>query len=324
MKPKLVIGMPVYNGATHLRETLESILGQTYGDFRLLISDNGSTDATGDICTELASKDARVDYHRQPENLGVSGNFNYVFQPGDAPYFKWAAHDDPLDPRYLEACMERIEADPNLSIAHCPSLQIDGDGKLIGVYQDLGLSGERVSERFWRVLWTINIYEFYGIMRSDMVAKSMPIDVFFGAERNLLSDLLLQGDIAYVDEPLFLRRDHEEAVTRMHLDAKARGEFHRMQQEFAPKVDMGMIMTSISKTKEYAVSLLRYPMPLSERVSCFQSLAGWVVRSTLQNTVGIGLDYRWKQILAHGVSHPNAVREVEAQAEESSAVARSA
>ncbi|MEM7135692.1 MAG: glycosyltransferase [Myxococcota bacterium] len=324
VKPKLVIGMPVYNGATHLAETLESILGQSFSDFHLLISDNGSTDASGDICREFASKDDRVAYHLQPENLGVSGNFNYVFKPGEAPYFKWAAHDDPLDQNYLAACMERMESDPALAIAHCPSVQIDGDGELIGIYDDLGLSGGRVSERFWRILWTVNIYEFYGVMRTEMVRKAMPIDVFFGAERNVLGDILLQGDIAYIDEPLFLRRDHEEAVTAMHLDAKSEGDFDRMQKEFAPKVDIGSVGTSVVKTKAYAGSILRFPMPIQERIACFSALSDWFVRSTLQRTLGVGRDHHWELQRTRRIAHPNCDRYVAEAMKEKPALAESA
>ena len=59
----------VYNGENFVREAVESILGQTFEDFELIISDNASTDATQEICREYAGRDERVSYHRNSENM---------------------------------------------------------------------------------------------------------------------------------------------------------------------------------------------------------------------------------------------------------------
>ena len=48
--PKLSVGLPVYNGSAYVAESIEALLGQTFEDFELIISDNASTDDTGDIC----------------------------------------------------------------------------------------------------------------------------------------------------------------------------------------------------------------------------------------------------------------------------------
>ena len=49
-KPRVSIGLPVYNGADFLEEALDSLLAQTFEDFELIISDNASTDRTQEIC----------------------------------------------------------------------------------------------------------------------------------------------------------------------------------------------------------------------------------------------------------------------------------
>ena len=49
-RPRVSVGMPVYNGDNFLAEALDSLLAQTYRDFELIISDNGSTDGTAEIC----------------------------------------------------------------------------------------------------------------------------------------------------------------------------------------------------------------------------------------------------------------------------------
>ncbi|HKN52024.1 MAG TPA: glycosyltransferase, partial [Amycolatopsis sp.] len=60
--PRLSLGLPVYNGEEYLAESLDALLGQTYEDFELIISDNASTDGTDEICRQYADKDSRIRY----------------------------------------------------------------------------------------------------------------------------------------------------------------------------------------------------------------------------------------------------------------------
>ena len=69
--PRLSIGLPVYNGENYLAESIDALLGQSYEDFELIISDNASTDGTADICRRYGKQDSRVRYFRQPRNIGL-------------------------------------------------------------------------------------------------------------------------------------------------------------------------------------------------------------------------------------------------------------
>ena len=66
------VALCTYNGARFIRESLESLLALDYPDFELIISDNGSTDQTPEICQEFAKRDPRISYHRSPENRGAA------------------------------------------------------------------------------------------------------------------------------------------------------------------------------------------------------------------------------------------------------------
>jgi glycosyltransferase involved in cell wall biosynthesis len=93
---KVVIGLPVYNGQKYLSDAIESHLSQSFGDFDLVISDNGSTDMTSEICSGYASKYKRVKYLRSAENRGIRWNHRRVFEAIESPrqYFRWAGADD--------------------------------------------------------------------------------------------------------------------------------------------------------------------------------------------------------------------------------------
>jgi glycosyltransferase involved in cell wall biosynthesis len=63
--PRVFIGMPVFNGCPFVEEALLSLTTQTFLDWRLLIADNGSTDATADVCKRFADADNRITYVRR-------------------------------------------------------------------------------------------------------------------------------------------------------------------------------------------------------------------------------------------------------------------
>ena len=105
--PRLSVGLPVYNGENYLAESIEALLGQTYEDFELIISDNASTDSTADICRRYAKQDSRIRYIRQPRNIGLSPNHNFVLQEARGELFKWAAADDLYGRDLLSAASTR-------------------------------------------------------------------------------------------------------------------------------------------------------------------------------------------------------------------------
>ena len=92
--PKVTIGLPVYNGEQFLAQSIETLLGQTFTDFELVISDNASTDRTEEICRKFAEADARILYSRNDRNVGGMNNANLTVDRARGEYYRLAAHDD--------------------------------------------------------------------------------------------------------------------------------------------------------------------------------------------------------------------------------------
>src|SRR4029077_6387743 len=126
--PRLSIGLPVYNSEIYVAQSIESLLGQTYEDFELIISDNASTDATPDICRGYAKHDSRVRYLRQPRNIGLAPNHNFVFSESRGELFKWAAADDLYGRDLLKFCVEALDEHPEVVLAHAWEAVIDESG----------------------------------------------------------------------------------------------------------------------------------------------------------------------------------------------------
>jgi len=208
--PDVTIGLPVYNGESYLRQALDSLLAQDYPDFKLIISDNASTDSTSAICQEYAAKDRRIEYHRNERNIGALENFKQVFRMSDSKYFMWAAHDDLWRPSYIRKCVEALEQNPDAVLAYSDILFIDENGEPLDMPYSFGAGGCGLAGRVAAMAASkgrhIGWYEIYGVIRSDALRQtSLPRNVF-GPDVVLMMELCLLGSFLRVPERLFLYR----------------------------------------------------------------------------------------------------------------------
>jgi glycosyltransferase involved in cell wall biosynthesis len=209
---KVAIGLPVYNGEKFIGEALVSLLGQTYNAFELIISDNASTDRTGQICEEFAKRDSRIRYIRQPDNLGAIPNFNYVFEVSDCDYFKWAAVDDLCDPTYLEKAVRILDDHPEVVWCHSQSSHIDAAGQLLVDPDSLDVSycerdSRFASTRFKAVLLGKNgCLDSYGLIRNSALRSTPLFLSHYGPEKVLMAELALLGSYREIPETLFFAR----------------------------------------------------------------------------------------------------------------------
>lgn len=210
--------MPVFNGEAYLGAAIESILDQTCRDLELIISDNASTDRTADICRSFADTDPRVRYFRQEHNLGASPNYDFTFHEARGKYFKWAAHDDVIEPTMIERCVEILDRYPEVQLAFPRTLRIDEKGEVVGVYPDyseMRLMSSRPSKRFGDIVCRMhNCVAFFGVMRRAELATTLLHAAYEDADRHLLAQLALRGPLFEIPEHLFRRRDHAGAYSQ--------------------------------------------------------------------------------------------------------------
>jgi glycosyltransferase involved in cell wall biosynthesis len=216
-KPRVSIGMPVYNGEKYLRESLDSILSQTYQDLELIISDNASTDNTKKICLEYAERDNRVSYYCNKKNVGAPSNYNRVFEFSSGEYFKWAAYDDVLAPEFLSKCIKVLDSDPAIILCHSKTGRIDREGNLLDYYNQgmlRRIDSPKPHERFRDL---IGMYyttcPIFGVIRAKLFSQTMLHGDYIGADRNLLAEIGLMGRIYQIPECLFFWRDHPDSYS---------------------------------------------------------------------------------------------------------------
>lgn len=228
-KPRISIGLPVYNGERFLEEALNSLLNQTYPDFELIISDNASIDQTEAICHAYATKDRCIRYYRNKENLGAAWNFNRVFELSTGEYFKWAAADDVCRPDLLVRCLDVLDSNPTAVLAYPKIGFIDATGQPLNI-SDPGwnLQSEAAYERLRYVIYAGHyVNPHYGLIRADALAKTRLLPSYPGGDYRLLGELSLLGKFFEIPEYLFLRRLHSGASSQNTTNLEWVAEFHK-------------------------------------------------------------------------------------------------
>jgi glycosyltransferase involved in cell wall biosynthesis len=231
--PSVSVGMPVYNSAAWIGQSIESILQQSHRDLELIVSDNASTDHTFQICEEYARADARVRLLRNPVNLGANRNYLAVLHAARGRYFKWASSNDVCAPAFIETCLARLEADASAVLA-CPKSYIfERSIEAAQPYdRDLALLADDPAERFVALGSRMGLNNaFNGLIRRDALLRVSAMGSYIGADVVLMGELALLGKFLLVDERLFYRRMSPESATKLksseeverHLAPSARG-----------------------------------------------------------------------------------------------------
>lgn len=150
---KVIIFTMAFNAEKTVERTIDSILGQTFGNFEYYILDNGATDHTGEIIQRYAAMDGRVKPIRLNKNDPTNGGalFSLLATASDADYIVWCDADDTYSPTFLEK-MTAFAQENNLDIAACGYDCIDGvSGEVVkhrALSENLIVAGDGFTEKF--------------------------------------------------------------------------------------------------------------------------------------------------------------------------------
>lgn len=128
--PLVSICIPTYNAARTLRETLTSILAQTYQNLVIHVSDNASTDDTIGVVESF--DDPRIIIHRNEVNIGGEGNFNRCIQLAEGKYTAIFHADDLYEPEMVQRQVAFLESHPEAGAVFTEAGLIDDHGKMFG------------------------------------------------------------------------------------------------------------------------------------------------------------------------------------------------
>jgi glycosyltransferase involved in cell wall biosynthesis len=302
--PRLTIGLPVYNGENFLAESIEALLGQTYEDYELIISDNASTDGTEAICRRYQQRDSRIRYVRQPRNIGLSPNHNLVVGMAHSELFKWASHDDLYARDLLKCCVEALDEYPDVVLAHSWSATINNSGEITkAIEYPLATASPSAPERFRSLLFVEGSDDDGGIMRMATM-RGIALNSYHHAERTTIAELALRGPFYHVPDWLYFRRDHPLRAERAFPGARSRSV--NMDPRRASRLRHPVLRLYAEYILGYVSVIRRSPISGADKRECYQALAQWLASRLRPHDApapppaGGGLDPNWVDMVVAG------------------------
>lgn len=219
--PKVSVCIPAFNAADYLRQAVESVLGQDYQDYEIVIVDNCSTDHTGSLVSELKQlSNGRIRFYQNDHNIGLVGNLNRCLECANGSYIKFLCADDLLLPGCLEKMAAGLDLHQSVKLVSCGRLVIDMyDNKLVTRRYVAGDTVVGGKQAITRCLFGGNYIgeptavmfrkaDLKGCFREDL-PQLTDMDMWF--------QLLEQGDLLYLAKPLCAIRSHPSQATHTNV-----------------------------------------------------------------------------------------------------------
>jgi glycosyltransferase involved in cell wall biosynthesis len=276
--PRVSIGLPVYNGERFVAEAIESVLAQTFGDFELIISDNGSTDGTTEIASRFAREDSRVRHLRHSETRGARWNFNTAFEASTGELFVWLASDDSWEPELLERCVAALDEDPGVVLAFSSVAYVDEHSAPLDLTRDLTMrvDSPQSHTRFWDLLMSHHdCLPIFGVMRAEVLRRTPLLPPYAMGDHLLLAELGLHGRFRLIEDQLFRSRLH----TNQSIQAFSIWVDHHAYSEWFEASRPGQVRFPQWRVQGDLLRMLgRAPLSTRERVLCLPATLRWAAR----------------------------------------------
>ena len=219
-QPTVCIVIPVYNRFELLKETVDSILNQSFGDFRLLLVDDFSTDGTRERLASLL--DERIEIHLNEENLGAGATRNRGIELAQGEFVALTDQDDLWHKDKLEKQVEAMRADPDLLLVgtHAQAFSIVDGGRMHGAVFAHPADDALIREFFFysspmvssTVLVRNSVLKNHNLrFRTDMGKSSCE-------DYDLWRRIAEHGKVANIPEVLLDYREHATQQSRLASD----------------------------------------------------------------------------------------------------------
>jgi glycosyltransferase involved in cell wall biosynthesis len=226
--PAVSVIVPNYNHARFLRRRIDTILGQTFKDFELILLDDCSTDDSRTILKHYAASPCvRIEFNEVNSGSAFK-QWNKGVRLATGKYVWIAESDDYADPQFLERLVPILESDPEVMLAYSRSYCVSRDDRLLGFADSLYFSG--FDPEHWDANFCVDGHEECRtrLVRYNTVPNASAVlfrkeiwDRVGGADDSMCLcgdwkvwvSMALEGKIAYVSEPLSYYRLHDTSVT---------------------------------------------------------------------------------------------------------------
>jgi glycosyltransferase involved in cell wall biosynthesis len=212
MLPKVSVVMSVYNSARYLRESIDSILNQTFTNFEFIIIDDASSDSSWNILAEYAHRERRMKLFKNNENIGLTKSLNKALKLAQGEYVARQDADDVSLPERFQKQVELLDKSPEVVLVSCNINLIDAQGRYIEKQQ-------RACDRDL-IPWYLLFYNHLA-GHSQVMFRQKPVEDLGGysahyrysQDYELWSRLVKVGDIAILPDVLLQQRRHDKSIS---------------------------------------------------------------------------------------------------------------
>jgi len=306
--PAVTVCIPTYNRRTLLAASLQSVRDQSLPDLEIIVSDNASTDDTGDYVRSL--NDPRIRYDRLDENIGLFGNLSRCLQLGSGRYRVMLPDDDLMLPGNLEAKVRYLDENPSAGMVHSAFRYLDQNAKPVGPTQHwsrLSQTTLEPGESFVRRSLALGgiVCVSSVMLRSELVANEK-----FDADDGPYADIALwlrvgaRSDVGFLLEPLsgYLVHassassdfslvevtDGRHTMTESHADAvlQAHGRFVQ-RADFDPQLRAELARVVADSDRRMRWTIRAHRMFSPSTLATLKKVAGWSAGSLVHRKLSL-------------------------------------
>jgi glycosyltransferase involved in cell wall biosynthesis len=254
--PKVSVVLPVYNGEKYLRESIDSVLAQTFTDFELLVIDDGSTDGTRKLVESIT--DPRVKLISYGANRGLVGALNAGLGAARGQYVLRMDHDDLCEPTRFQKQVDFMEAHPEVGVCGTNFWLLQEDGS-----RKLHVHPERHTDILW-AFYTLGCV----VGHPTVIVRKSVLDstgIKYDPEYNGIEDyhfwsrLAPHTRFANLQEPLLQYRIHSTQITR-NAPPGTQERFERIQRAFYKPALRARPLAMLRLRAPYWISKVRVPL----------------------------------------------------------------
>jgi hypothetical protein len=207
--PRASFVLAVRDGEPHLRESLESVLAQTFADFELVVVDDGSSDGSREIVRSY--RDPRIRLLENGRGLGLAPSLNRGIREARGELLARQDADDVSEPERLARQVAHLDAHPEVALLGCAAREVDSRGRHL---RDVALPRDAAAIR-WAMLFSCPFVHTAVVFRRSALERVGPYDERFSysMDYDLWLRIAREFPVANLPEPLVRYRVHEGSMT---------------------------------------------------------------------------------------------------------------
>jgi glycosyltransferase involved in cell wall biosynthesis len=206
--PLITVGITTFERPTTLKQTIQSVLNQTYKNLEIFVCDDHSIkNDTSLIVNSFQDLDKRIIFFKRDHNYGVTENVNLMVKNASGKYFLWLCDDDWIDPSYIESCLDFMHSNKEYSLVTGGS-KFYLENELLYEAEKISIEDDSAQERFIafhnQFLGTANSPNF-GLINKEHLLHT-PLRNILGHDNVLVGNISIFGKIKTLNNVYVHRR----------------------------------------------------------------------------------------------------------------------